>query len=191
MRPLAKYNREEHPAMRSAAIRVPVVIAAAALITSVPATVIAQSGTRFEGGPRVIQQAPFEQRLWDYLRASHYENWGPLPGKTADFYPGQSPHGDFLKLYVNRAAAANPQNIPPGSIVIKENYGTDRKTLMAITVMYRSQGFDPQHGDWYWVKYEPGGRVARMNGMPVAGKVTMCADCHSGTQGGDFVFAND
>ena len=36
----------------------------------------------------------------------------------------------------------------------------DRKTLMAVTVMYRVKGYDPANQDWYWVKYEPHGRAS-------------------------------
>lgn len=57
--------------------------------------------------------------------------------------------------------------------------------------MYRTKDYDPAHQDWYWVKYEPDGRVSQMGGMPVGGKVSMCIDCHAGAGGGDFAFAND
>jgi hypothetical protein len=106
-------------------------------------------------------------------------------------FPGEGPHGAFLKLYANRVAAGAPRELPHGSILVKENYGPDRQTLMAITVMYRSKGFDPEHHDWYWVKYEPDGRVSQMAGMPVRGKVSMCLECHGGAGGGDFAFTND
>ncbi len=47
---------------------------------------------------------------------------------------------------------------------------------MAITVMYRSKDFDPPNHDWYYVKYEPTGGVSEMQGMRVAGNVTMCIE---------------
>lgn len=62
---------------------------------------------------------------------------------------------------------------------------------MALTVMYRSKEFDSTNNDWYWVKYEPNGRVSEMADMPVAGRVGMCIECHGGAGGDDFVFAND
>lgn len=151
----------------------------------------AQSGTRVGGAPGAIPQPTFEQKLWDYLKAAKYENWAPMPGKSDGFSPGQSPHGEFLKLYVNRLTAGNPKELPHGSVIVKENYGRDKKALMAITVMYRSKDFDPANHDWYYVKYEPNGRVSEMQGMRVAGNVKMCIDCHGNAKGGDFVFTNE
>lgn len=160
------------------------------------------SGTRSSGGVTGSQSQqrsgtssrvdePFEVRFWNYLQQAQYRNWAPLAGQTDDFYPGHSPHGKQVKLYSNRAAAAHPDNFPYGSILVKENYDASGKSLMAITVMYRSKGFDPENGDWVWTKFEPDGEVAVMNGMKLTGKIGMCVQCHKSAEGGDFIFAND
>lgn len=158
------------------------------------------STTRVEGSTTrsqpmaVAQKETFESRLWGYLTRAKYRNWAPVPGKSDEMYEGQSPHGAFLKMYLNRKAAGNAKTLPVGSIVIKENY-TPTKALAAITVMYRNKGYNPQGGDWYWVKYNPDGSVAAKpteNGsMRLAGRVGGCIDCHSGADGGDFAFFND
>jgi hypothetical protein len=44
--------------------------------------------------------------------------------------------------------------------------------LMSITVMFRRRGFDPARNDWFWVEYEPDGKVT------YAGKVEHCIGCH-------------
>jgi len=66
---------------------------------------------------------------------------------------------------------------------------------MVITVMQRSKGYDPEHGDWYYAKYMPDGKIAitppEMKSMPVAGKFMTCIECHSGAGGNDFAFFND
>ena len=66
---------------------------------------------------------------------------------------------------------------------------------MAVTVMYRSTGYNTAAGDWYWVKYLPNGQVDTMETpkgrMRLAGKVGGCIDCHSGADGGDYAFFND
>ena len=153
----------------------------------------AQSRSRPQDG-RVVQPQPFEVRFWNYLQESNYRNWAPGPEQNGDFYEGESPHGAFLKMYLNRTAIANSKTLPYNSILIKENYGTDKKTLMAITVMYRAKGFDPEHNDWYWVKYNPDGSVAKappeMGSMPLRGKVNGCINCHGGADGNDFAFIN-
>lgn len=98
-------------------------------------------------------------------------------------------------MYLNRTAAGRAKELPHGSILIKENYGPDQKTLMAVTVMYRSQGYNPDGGDWYWVKYNPDGTIANAppdkGSMPLKGKVQGCIMCHSGADGQDFAFFND
>ncbi len=136
-------------------------------------------------------KAPFESRLWNWLQQSQYRNWAPLAGVSGDAYTGQSPHGDMVKLYANRTAVANTDSLPNGSMIVKENFGPDGTTLMAVTIMYRSEGFAPEHGDWYWAKYDADGQVSRMNGMAIAGKVNMCIECHASAVGNDFAFSND
>lgn len=170
-------------------------------------SLLGQSGTRRDEQPRprpaprptaddnraapVEAPAPLEVRLWNYLQSAKYGHWAALPGKPAGTYAGESPHGAQVKLYASRGAVADPLGLPNGTILVKENYAADQKTLMAITVMYRAQGFDPEHNDWFWAKYEPNGRVSRMNNMSVAGRIGMCIECHSSAGGHDFVFAND
>lgn len=161
----------------------------------------ASSGTRAGGatgspsqsrrGSSVRADEPFEVRFWNYLQQAQYRNWAPLAGQTDGFYPGNSPHGEKVKLYANRSAAAHGDAPPFGSILVKETYDASGKSLMAITVMYRSKGYDPENGDWVWTKFEPDGEVSVMNGMKLTGKVGMCAQCHKSAEGGDFVFAND
>lgn len=140
------------------------------------------------------QPPTFEQKLWGYLLRAKYRNWAPVPGESDGMYEGQSPHGAFLKMYLNRKAAGNVAELPSGSIVVKENY-TPEKTLAAVTVMYRNKGYNPAAGDWYWVKYNPNGSVAvkptPSGDVRLGGKVTGCIDCHSDAGGGDFAFFND
>ena len=45
------------------------------------------------------------------------------------------------------------------------------KTLGAVTVMYRVNGYDPDAGDWFWAKYKADGSIAK------AGKVAGCIGC--------------
>lgn len=138
---------------------------------------------------------PFERRFWDYLTTAKYKNWAPVPGQSDAMYEGQSPHGAHLKMYLNRRAAGNATDLPNGSVIVKENYGADRKTLMAITAMYRSTGYNQDAGDWFWVKYRPDGTVDQKSkpagAVRLAGKVQGCIECHSQADGDDYTFFND
>lgn len=155
------------------------------------------SGTTQSGGSgtRMMVQQPYEARFWDWMKDVQYRNWGPAPGQGEDAYEGKSPHGAFLKMYLNRKALANPKNPPAGSVIVKENYTADGKTLAAITVMYKANGYDPEHGDWYYVKYNADGSVARTSpekgSRKIVGKFSACIECHAGAKGGDYVFFND
>lgn len=114
--------------------------------------------------------------FWNYItRESNYTAWRFFPGKEG-IYPGQSPHGAYLKVYVNDVAyqaAKEGRPMPYGAIIVKENYGKDQKTLMAVTPMYKVAGYNPDGGDWFWAKYGPDGKVM------AAGKVQGCIQCHS------------
>ncbi len=123
--------------------------------------------------------------FWTYITEKNlYTDWEFWPGHDG-IYPGKSPHGAYLKLYANPAAikavkAGKP--MPDGAIIIKENYGKDKKTLMAVTPMYKMKGFNPDGGDWFWAKYGPAGKVMK------AGKVQGCINCHRVMQTKDWLF---
>jgi len=133
--------------------------------------------------------------LWDLIQTENYKvRWKMWPGKGA-FYKGTKPHGALLTTYVNStgldAIEKREKKLPPGTIIIKENYMPD-KALGAITVMYNLAGFDKEHNDWFWVKYSPDGKpmTKDMDGktMTLAGKVPGCIGCHSVSNSGiDFI----
>lgn len=137
------------------------------------------------------KEESFAQKLWTYLEKAEYETkYKPWPGAENEFFPGKSPHGAHLKVYVNEKLTENPDDPPHQAIIVKNNY-TPEKELDAITVMYRVDGYDPENKNWYWVKYLPDGKVAEMNGMKLSGKVEGCINCHSSAEGGDYIFMND
>ncbi len=123
--------------------------------------------------------------LWTFItKTSSYEKWEFWPGYDG-IYPGKSPHGAFLKLYANKPAieaAKAGQPMPEGAIIVKENYGKDQKTLMAVTPMYKIKGYNPDGGDWYWAKYKADGTVE------AAGQPKGCISCHSVKKDADWLF---
>jgi hypothetical protein len=62
-------------------------------------------------------------------------------------HPGESPHGAYLKIFVNNIAMKAIKDmtmpLPIGSIVVKENYAKDKETLAALTPMYKASEFNP------------------------------------------------
>jgi len=167
-----------------------VLLGVTVLGTFVVSSVLAQSSSR---GTPPAAKAPFHQRLWKYLETVCYDQWSPA-GDNGGFQESEAPHGALVKTYMNRTAAGSPKKLPVGSMIIKENYSPDEK-LMAITLMYRLKDYNPEAGNWYWVKYDAKGKVAEMETpkgkMAIAGKAMGCIECHSGADGDDFAFFND
>ncbi len=160
-------------------------------------------GCRTTGGGSEMMKPPFGgtedmQRagnLWS--RMSGYRSWPSYPD-LGGFQDGQSPHGKFLKYHINSAASNNHRNPGAGSIIVKENYmSASPSALGAITVMEKVPGYDPENGDWFWVKFAPDGSVMKNpKGMSLAGRVAKgmeqgCIACHANADGGDFLFIND
>ena len=105
------------------------------------------------------------------------------PGKGKQ-YKGTEPHGSLLTTYVNERALKSIKSgkgMANNSIIIKENYAPNKK-LVAITVMYKVKGYNPEGGNWYWAKYD-----TEFN--PLAdGKVKGCLTCHGTVKDNDYVF---
>ena len=125
------------------------------------------------------------EAFWVYIsETSPYSDWGTWPGHPG-IYPGKSPHGSYLKLYANEIAlkaAKEGKSMPYGSILVKENYAKNKKTLMAVTPMYKVHGYNPDKGDWFWAKYGPAGKTI------ASGKVEGCITCHSVRKTQDWIF---
>lgn len=136
--------------------------------------------------------------LWKLINSENYrDRWKMWPG-TDPLHKGSDPHGALLTTYINsigyKAVAKKQSESPPGTIIVMENYTQD-KTLGAINVMYKLVGFDPEHGNWFWVKYAPDGKpmTAEKGGATItlAGKVTECIDCHSSSSSGtQYIMTN-
>jgi hypothetical protein len=123
--------------------------------------------------------------VWAYLEAVDYRSsWQRWPGK-GEFYPGPQPHGVLLTTYLNpvafEALTAGAPAVPPGSIVVKENYLPD-STLIAVTTMYKVRGYNPGHNDWFFTSQSPSGEVE------VEGRVEGCIDCHMERASNDYLY---
>jgi|Deesub1362A_J573_1020465.scaffolds.fasta_scaffold00093_23 hypothetical protein len=125
------------------------------------------------------------EKLNEYLVLYNpYKGWSLWPGKKK-LYRGTEPHGVLLTTFVNDIALRSIKKktgMKYGSIIVKENYTPDKK-FIALTVMYKIQGYNPEAGDWFWVRY------ARDGTVQAAGKVKSCIDCHSKRKDNDYIFS--
>ncbi|MFN2355555.1 MAG: cytochrome P460 family protein [Desulfopila sp.] len=127
---------------------------------------------------------PDAEALWQHIQdTSPYTTWGFWPDHKG-LQEGDAPHGPLHKVYVNDIGLASAHApVDNGSIIVKENIGND-KELKALTVMYKIKGYNPEAGDWYWVKYGTDGSVAK------AGKPAGCIGCHGSAADNDYVMVH-
>lgn len=112
-----------------------------------------------------------------------YKQWETWPSKMK-MKPGTQPHGSLVTVYINSIASDSiktARDLDNNSIIIKENYTSDKK-LKEITVMYKVKGYNPEGGDWFWVKYDPKLKIV------VEGKANKCIACHSKVKSNDYIF---
>ena len=121
-----------------------------------------------------------EASMLAYLEEVDYQaNWSLWPDST-EKYPGEDPHGALLTIRMNDAAFnAVGGTMPEGAIIVKDNHKPNGD-LAAITVMYKQEGYDPDNGDWFWLKNTTDGSDDR------AGMLGGCQDCH--VDGVDYVW---
>ena len=131
----------------------------------------------------------------DYvLETNPYTEWGTWPSDQWNNFNvnlvSGPPHGNVVRIYVNNialdAADSFDGSLPEGSMIVKENYvGTDPDNpgeLDAVTIMYKMEGFNPDSGDWFWVKAKPDGSQ-----IDAEGAVDGCIGCHSQAGNDDYV----
>lgn len=115
-----------------------------------------------------------------------YKKWQLWPGK-GEMYKGKEPHGSLLTTYVNDIALNSIKKLKGmanNSIIVKENYAPNKK-LVAVTVMYKVKGYNPDNGDWFWAKYD-----AEFNVLN-EGKVKGCLACHGTVKDNDYIFTGE
>jgi len=123
------------------------------------------------------------ESLWNRINIEdNFKKWSSWPDYEG-IRPGQSPHGRFHRIYINdvlaKALPVSNNIAPKGSIIIKENYNSD-KNVVDYAIMAKIDGYNPSQGDWFWGYYEKDGRI-KMEGKPA-----MCIDCHASSPS-DFV----
>jgi len=138
-------------------------------------------------GTSAIAQMPGAdpKELWEHItKTSLYTQW-KFWDDHQGMLEGNEPHGSLNKVFVNNKAY-NSSSAPYeyGAIVVKENYNKKKK-LMALTVMYKVKGYNPEAGDWFYVRYTPRGK-AKPYGKPKG-----CVSCHSANADNDYIFVHD
>lgn len=92
----------------------------------------------------------------------------------------------MIHIYANPTAAdsiaAQGEEFPVGSVIVKEKLGDNKKPVAGIGGMVkRAKGYDAANGNWEFFFYPPGGEFT-------TGKLANCIDCHNGGKR-DHVFS--
>jgi Cytochrome P460 len=124
------------------------------------------------------------ETLWNRITLeSDYNTYSFWPGHE-EIQPGQSPHGSYHKIYINKELAnilpVKEKIAPWGTVIVKENLNSE-KNIDAITVMIKVKDYNPDGGDWFWAKYSPNGDIL------AEGKPKGCITCHSGMENNDYI----
>ncbi len=133
---------------------------------------------------QIVMPGPDAEKLNEYIiKYNPYRAWSLWPDKGR-LYKGTEPHGLLLTTFVNDTALHSikkKKGMADGSLIVKENYTADKK-FTALSVMYKIKGYNPEAGDWFWVKYAPDGKVL------ASGKVEACINCHVKRKDNDYIF---
>lgn len=133
--------------------------------------------------------------IWAHLQESNYaEDWELWPDKGRQ-YPGQQPHGAQLTTMMNEVAyqalMSDATEFPDGAIVVKQNFMPDG-TLAAVTTMYKVEGYNADHNDWFFTKHLASGELDRTpTGMAMQGRLQGCQTCHMAKADNDYIFTGE
>lgn len=139
------------------------------------------------GVVHAMMPEPNPDKLWRFItQESAYDTWG-FWGDHIGVQPGSAPHGSYHTVYVNkRGLASMKAPVQYGTLIVKENYADETgKDLKAVTVMYKVKGYNPEAGDWYWVKYTPEGKAEKY------GRPQGCINCHASLADNDYIMVHE
>ena len=136
----------------------------------------------------LAEEEPNATQLYNYMtEENNYTTWDLWPN-TSELFEGTEPHGAFVTVYISDEASDAIEDgagvMPDGSMIVKENYNPEEE-LVAITVMYKVEDYDPEHNDWFWAKYSSNGTVE------AEGKVLSCIGCHEARKDNDYIFTGN
>ncbi len=159
------------------------------------------------GTPDDVQYA---QRLWSVLKQERMV--GKHARKLKPFIGAARPHGWVLEIVSGMVRVGDYR----GFVIVKKNYRGDHlrisdvernraRYLESISVMFqREKGYDPDNKNWFWVQYQPNGKLVTRHKMgmeiAMAGRIMKgaardknrgCIYCHRSASGDDYIFYPD
>ena len=123
------------------------------------------------------------ESIWQEING--YESWPQASEWSGVMASIDGTHGSFVQIWINDVAMPSFQDsisseLPFASLLVKEGYSDNNiSSINNITVMKKIEGYDPDHGDWFWASFSKNGEVNN------AGSISSCYNCHA--SGTDFI----
>ncbi len=137
------------------------------------------------------------EKIWNRLAARMMVGPGRINVRP---FEGTEPHGAIQQVLASKILIDGRK----GRVLVKANhlgegvsvqtvYDHPNKFLTAYTIMFKMPaGYDPQNKDWFWMKFDPDGTLAKHpKGMKLAGRIAKdsrkgCIFCHTASGGKDL-----
>ncbi len=134
---------------------------------------------------------PLAEALWDSIQG--FESW-PQPSEwTGVLASEDGTHGAFVQIFGDAdtlSAVSAGSEVPDGGILVKCGFDSAEDTIeesCTLTAMQKISGYDSEHGDWFWAKFD-----LATGETQLSGQVSGCVGCHeSADADGDFVLYDD
>ncbi len=134
------------------------------------------------------------EALWKYIsQPPGFQKWGTWSNfRELRRSRCGTAYGFYMRVYVNDIALkARGNTLPVGSILVREGQNMGSNTyapngqIMAYTVMYKVEGFNPKGGNWFWATYTGLGQARD------SGALSECIHCHQTSWNNDYVLGHD
>ena len=117
--------------------------------------------------------------LWEAIDA--FESWSEPAGWEGIVPSEDGTHGPYVQIWSDSATLAAltaGEPVADGSILVKCGFEDAEGATVgdeghALTAMQKIEGYDPDHGDWFWAKFDPNTGEAL-----TAGSASGCYGCH-------------
>jgi hypothetical protein len=124
-----------------------------------------------------------------------FESWTEPAGWEGIVASEDGTHGPYVQIWTDADtldALAAGEAPADGSILVKCGYQDAEGAAVgsdghALTAMQKIEGYDPDHGDWFWAKFD-----ASTGEAETAGSASFCYGCHEAFDpDGDGVIFDD
>jgi hypothetical protein len=141
----------------------------------------------FDGG----SDEELAEALWAAIDG--FQDW-PQPTEWDGVQASEDgTHGDFVQIFGDSgtlAAVSAGSEIPDGGILVKCGFDAVDGTIeddCTLTAMQKVSGYDADHGDWFWAKFD-----LATGDVQLSGQVSGCFGCHTDVDSdSDFVLYDD